>query len=51
MLKEKAVINDTDMLDSTQQDALDLAAEALEIFDVTEARDIARFIKKVPECL
>lgn len=47
MLKEKAVIGETDMLDTTQQDALNLAAKALEIFDVAEARDIARFIKKV----
>lgn len=46
MLQGKAVIGDTDMLDTTQQDALNLAAKALEIFDVPEARDIARFIKK-----
>ncbi|KAK1391719.1 Dynein light chain [Heracleum sosnowskyi] len=46
MLQGKALINDTDMLDATQQDALNLAAKALEIFDVAESRDIARFIKK-----
>lgn len=47
MLQGKAVIGETDMLDTTQQDALNLAAKALEIFDVSEARDIARYIKKV----
>ncbi|KAK1360733.1 Dynein light chain [Heracleum sosnowskyi] len=46
MLEGKAVIRDTDMLETTQQDALNLAAKALDIFDVTEATAIARFIKK-----
>ncbi|KAL8098523.1 uncharacterized protein LOC141683557 [Apium graveolens] len=46
MLEGKAVIGDTDMLETTQQDALNLAAKALDIFDVTEATAIARFIKK-----
>ncbi|KAK0600065.1 hypothetical protein LWI29_011248 [Acer saccharum] len=46
MLEGKAVIGETDMLQTMQQDALDLAAKALDIFDVTEATQIARFIKK-----
>lgn len=50
MLEGKAVIGDTDMLETTQQDALNLAAKALDIFDVTEATAIARFIKKVRIC-
>lgn len=47
MLEGKAVIGETDMLQTMQQDALDLAAKALDFFDVTEATEIARFIKKV----
>lgn len=47
MLEGKAVIGETDMLQTMQQDALNLAAKALDIFDVTEATEIARFIKKV----
>lgn len=47
MLEGKAVIGETDMLQSMQQDALDVAAKALDFFDVTEATEIARFIKKV----
>ncbi|KAE8125726.1 hypothetical protein FH972_020500 [Carpinus fangiana] len=46
MLEGKAVIGETDMLQTMQQDALELAAKALDIFDVTEATEIARFIKK-----
>ncbi|MBA0637905.1 hypothetical protein Godav_029718 [Gossypium davidsonii] len=46
MLEGKAVIGDTDMLQTMQQDALHLAAKALDFFDVTEATDIARFVKK-----
>ncbi|KAK4576498.1 hypothetical protein RGQ29_027167 [Quercus rubra] len=46
MLEGKAVIGETDMLQTMQQDALNLAAKALDIFDVTEATEIARFIKK-----
>ncbi|XP_022139644.1 dynein light chain LC6, flagellar outer arm [Momordica charantia] len=46
MLEGKAIIGETDMLQGMQQDALDLAAKALDSFDVTEATDIARFIKK-----
>ncbi|GLT83402.1 hypothetical protein SLE2022_016930 [Rubroshorea leprosula] len=46
MLEGKAVIGETDMLKTMQQDALDLAAKALDFFDVTESTDIARFIKK-----
>jgi len=47
MLEGKAVIGETDMLQTMQQDALDLASKALDVFDVTEAIEIARFIKKV----
>lgn len=47
MLEGKAVIGETDMLQSMQQDALDLAAKALDFFDVTDSTDIARFVKKV----
>ncbi|XP_057969091.1 uncharacterized protein LOC131158322 [Malania oleifera] len=46
MLEGKAVIGETDMLQAMQQDALGLAAKALDSFDVTEATEIARFIKK-----
>ncbi|XP_062079658.1 uncharacterized protein LOC133784241 [Humulus lupulus] len=46
MLEGKAVIGETDMLQTMQQDALVLAAKALDVFDVTEATEIARFIKK-----
>ncbi|KAK4751614.1 hypothetical protein SAY87_005096 [Trapa incisa] len=46
MLEGKAVIGETDMLQNMQQDALKLAANALDHFDVTEATEIARFIKK-----
>lgn len=47
MLEGKAVVGETDMLEKMQRDALDLGAKALDFFDVTEATDIARFIKKV----
>ncbi|CAK9325148.1 unnamed protein product [Citrullus colocynthis] len=46
MLEGKAIIGETDMLQAMQQDALDLAAKALDNFDVTESTDIACFIKK-----
>ncbi|KAL3508609.1 hypothetical protein ACH5RR_028010 [Cinchona calisaya] len=46
MLEGKAVIGETDMLKTMQQEALDLAAKALDFFDVTEATEIACFIKK-----
>lgn len=47
MLEGKAIVGETDMMEAMQQDAMDLAAKALDSFDVTEATDIARFIKKV----
>lgn len=47
MFEGKAVIGETDMLKNMQQVALDLAAKALDYFDVTEATDIARHIKQV----
>ncbi|XVF18992.1 hypothetical protein REPUB_Repub11eG0072400 [Reevesia pubescens] len=46
MLEGKAIIGETDMLQAMQQDALNLAAKALDFFDVTEATEIAHFIKK-----
>ncbi|KAM1245644.1 hypothetical protein ACFX13_037653 [Malus domestica] len=46
MLEGKAVVNETDMLQTMQQDALQLAAKALDNFDVTEPTEIAQFIKK-----
>lgn len=47
MLEGKAIIGETDMLQAMQQDALNLAAKALDVFDVTETTNIAKFIKKV----
>lgn len=47
MLEGKAVVGETDMLEAMQHDALDLAAKALDFFDVTDATQIARFIKQV----
>lgn len=47
MLEGKAIIVETDMLQTMQQDALVLASKALDVFDVTEATEIGRFIKKV----
>ncbi|KAF8413991.1 hypothetical protein HHK36_001989 [Tetracentron sinense] len=46
MLEGKAVVGETDMLQTMQQKALHLAAKALDIFDVTESTEIARSIKK-----
>ncbi|KAG9452773.1 hypothetical protein H6P81_005677 [Aristolochia fimbriata] len=46
MLEGKAVVGETDMLQAMQDQALRLAAEALDAFDVTDATEIARFIKK-----
>ncbi|KAK3040292.1 hypothetical protein RJ639_028207 [Escallonia herrerae] len=46
MLEGKAVVGETDMLQTMQQEALDIAAKALDFFDVTEATEIARLIKK-----
>ncbi|EOY28428.1 hypothetical protein QUC31_013037 [Theobroma cacao] len=46
MLEGKAIVGETDMLHKMQQDALHLAAKALDIFEATESTDIARFIKK-----
>lgn len=47
MLEGKAVIGETDMLQTMQQDALKLAAKALDAFDVTDSTDIACYIKQV----
>ncbi|XP_050238219.1 dynein light chain 1, cytoplasmic-like [Mercurialis annua] len=46
MLEGKAIVGETDMIQTMQHDALHLAAKALDIFDVTESTDIACFIKK-----
>ncbi|RWW55207.1 hypothetical protein BHE74_00038171 [Ensete ventricosum] len=47
MLENQAVIRETDMLLTKQQDALRLAGKALDEFDVTDSTEIACFIKKV----
>lgn len=47
MLEGKAIVGETDMMQAMQQDALHLAAKALDFFDVTDSTEIARFIKKV----
>lgn len=47
MLEGKAVIGETDMLQTMQQNAVKLASRALDEFDVTDSTEIARFIKKV----
>ncbi|XP_039123980.1 dynein light chain 2, cytoplasmic [Dioscorea cayenensis subsp. rotundata] len=46
MLEGKAVIGETDMLQTMQQNAVKLASRALDEFDVTDSTEIARFIKK-----
>ncbi|KAG6387360.1 hypothetical protein SASPL_152547 [Salvia splendens] len=46
MLEGKAIVGETDMLEAMQHDALQLAAKALDFFDVIDATEIARFIKK-----
>ncbi|CAN1347290.1 Dynein light chain LC6, flagellar outer arm [Linum perenne] len=46
MLEGKAVVAETDMLQTMQDDAVHLASKALDFFDVTEPTEIARFIKK-----
>ncbi|XP_065859485.1 dynein light chain 1, cytoplasmic [Euphorbia lathyris] len=46
MLEGKAVIGEADMVQSMQQDALHLAAKALDFFDATQSTHIARFIKQ-----
>ncbi|KAI3937109.1 hypothetical protein MKX01_015324 [Papaver californicum] len=46
MLEGKAVIRETDMLQTMQQNALSLAGKELDTFDVTDSTEIARFIKK-----
>ncbi|XP_021902100.1 dynein light chain 1, cytoplasmic-like [Carica papaya] len=46
MLEGKAIVDETDMLQTMQHDALQLAAKALDLFEATESTDIARFIKE-----
>ncbi|WOL03442.1 dynein light chain 2, cytoplasmic-like isoform X1 [Canna indica] len=46
MMENRAIIAETDMLQTMQQDALHLAGKALDLLDVNEATEIARFIKK-----
>ncbi|XP_073003975.1 uncharacterized protein [Typha latifolia] len=46
MMEGKAVIGETDMLQTMQQHAIRLAGKALDQYDVTESTQIARFIKK-----
>ena len=47
MLESKAVIGETDMLQTMQIDALKFAGKALDVFEASDATAIARFIKKV----
>lgn len=47
MMGNKAVIDETDMLQVMQQDALRIAGKALDQYDVTDSTEIARLIKKV----
>lgn len=47
MMEGKAVVGETDMPQTMQQDALRLAVKALDHFDITDTTEIARFIKKV----
>ncbi|XP_078156988.1 uncharacterized protein LOC144552852 [Carex rostrata] len=46
MLESKAVIGETDMLQTMQTDALKFAGKALDEFEASDATAIARFIKK-----
>ncbi|KAJ3679435.1 hypothetical protein LUZ60_017446 [Juncus effusus] len=46
MMESKAIIGETDMLQTMQQDALHQAGKALDLYDVTDSTEIARFIKK-----
>ncbi|ERN03506.1 hypothetical protein AMTR_s00003p00270190 [Amborella trichopoda] len=46
MLEGKAVIGETYMLQTMQEDAVKLAAQALDSFDVIDSTHIACFIKK-----
>ncbi|KAK2644212.1 hypothetical protein Ddye_019407 [Dipteronia dyeriana] len=49
MLEGKVVVGEADMLQKMQQDALHLAAKALDLFDATESIDFAYFIKCLAE--
>ncbi|XP_058071396.1 dynein light chain 1, cytoplasmic-like [Magnolia sinica] len=46
MLEGKAVISETDMLQTMQQHALHVTAKALDAFDITDSTNIACYIKK-----
>lgn len=46
MLEGRALVKDTDMPTKMQLQALSSASEALDIFDVTDCRNIAAHIKK-----
>ncbi|XP_022753965.1 dynein light chain LC6, flagellar outer arm-like [Durio zibethinus] len=46
MIEGKAAIGETDMPVNMQEDALELAAKALDFFYVNDATEMARFIKK-----
>ncbi|KAK1325840.1 hypothetical protein QJS10_CPA01g01130 [Acorus calamus] len=49
MLEGKAVIGETDMPQTMQQDAFRLAGTGLDAFDATDSTEIARFIKKIDQ--
>ncbi|KAJ7566419.1 hypothetical protein O6H91_02G102200 [Diphasiastrum complanatum] len=46
MLEGKAVIGDSDMPNKMQAHAMRCASEALDLHDVTDCMDIARYLKK-----
>ncbi|KAJ3705107.1 hypothetical protein LUZ61_008812 [Rhynchospora tenuis] len=46
MLESKAVIGESDMLQTMQIDALKYAGKALDEFEASDSTEIARFIKK-----
>ena len=48
MLEGKAMVEDSDMPVKMQVQAMSLASQALDIFDVVDCKSIAGHIKKVP---
>lgn len=49
MSEKKAVIKNADMSEDMQQDAVDMATQAMEKFNIE--KDIAAYVKKVLPCL
>ena len=48
MLEGKASVQDTDMPNKMQIQAMDAASKALDLYDVFDCKSIAAHIKKVP---